>query len=173
MVWSSRRIGSITSRNSTGERTEPWRTPRWMTKGDETVPFTRTEDFGLLYHCLISRHAFPVTPAFFRWLRRTGYSTVSVMCMRMWIRHVYCINYDTLINYHTVMGKDIDTPVRLERATRSEADTLEEECSRARLGQVERVRQTQQQASTPEWSHLLVKSSCLPPWTWAPLFPLQ
>ena len=25
---------------------------------------------------------------------------------------------------HTVMGKDIDTPVRLERATRSEADTL-------------------------------------------------
>ena len=65
---------------------------------------------------------------------------------------------------------DIDTPVRLERATRSEADTLD---SRARLGQVERARQTQQQASTPEWSHLLVKSSCLPPWTWAPLFPLQ
>ena len=55
------------------------------------------------------------------------------------------------------MGKDIDTPVRLDRATRSEADTLEEECSRARLGQVERARQTQQQASTPEWSHLQIK----------------
>ena len=96
------------------------------------------------------------------------------MRMRVWIRHVYCgVGNLTLINYHTVMGKDIDTPVRLERATRSEADTLEEECSRARLGQVERARQTQQQASTPEWSHLLVKSSCLPPWTWAPLFPLQ
>ena len=26
--WSSKRIGSITSRNRTGERTEPWRTPR-------------------------------------------------------------------------------------------------------------------------------------------------
>ena len=49
---------------------------------------------------------------------------------------------------HTVMGKDIDTPVRLERATGSEADTLEEECSRTSLGQVERARQTQQQAST-------------------------
>ena len=97
---------------------------------------------------------------------------LPVLRMRVWIRHVYCINYQ-LINYHTVMGKDIVTPVRLERATRSEADTLEEECSRARLGQVERARQTQQQASTPEWSHLLVKSSCLPPWTWAPLFPLQ
>ena len=34
------------------------------------------------------------------------------------------------------------------------------------------ARQTQQQASTPEWSHLycMVKSSCPPAWTWAPLF---
>ena len=54
---------------------------------------------------------------------------LPVMRMRAWIRHVYCIIIMiefTLINYHTVMGKDIDTPVRLERATRSEADTLEE-----------------------------------------------
>ena len=50
---------------------------------------------------------------------------LPVMRMRVWIRHVYCINSDIGI-YHTVMGKDIDTPVRLERATRSEADTLEE-----------------------------------------------
>ena len=54
---------------------------------------------------------------------------LPVMRMRVWIRHVYCINYDIAADqyyYHTVMGKDIDTPVRLERATRSEADTLEE-----------------------------------------------
>ena len=64
---------------------------------------------------------------------------LPVMRMRVWIRHVYCINMIIgIYTDHTVMGKDIDTPVRLKRATRSEADTLEEECSRTRLGQVER-----------------------------------
>ena len=118
----------------------------------------------------------PVAHKFTMYTDRKQPLNPPVMRMRVWIRHVYCINieiYTDRLSYSTVMGKDIDTPVRLERATSSEADTLDEECSSARLGQVERARQTQQQASTPEWSHLLVKSSCLPPWTWAPLFPLQ
>ena len=44
----------------------------------------------------------------------------------------YDIATDQLL--YRVMGKDIDTPVRLERATRSEADTLEEECSKGQTG---------------------------------------
>jgi len=43
-------MGSITRRNSTGESTEPWRTPRWMWNWDDTVPQTCTDDIGFVYH---------------------------------------------------------------------------------------------------------------------------
>ena len=92
------------------------------------------------------------------------------------------------------MGKNItkfDAPARLgkvENATQIETDTLVRS-ARARLGQVgratrseaetimrrsARARPTQQQASTHEWSCLLVHIQHNPvAWTWAPLFPLQ
>ena len=37
---SSKRIESITRRKSTGDSTDPWRTPRWMANGEEDIPFT-------------------------------------------------------------------------------------------------------------------------------------
>ena len=61
-----RRMGSITRRNSTGESTEPWRTPRWIWNCDDTLPQTRADDVGFVYHCLMRRQAFPVTPALLR-----------------------------------------------------------------------------------------------------------
>ena len=53
-----------------------------------------------------------------------------VMRMRVWIRHMCCINHQS---WERILILQL---VRLEtqRATRSEADTLEVECSRARLG---------------------------------------
>ena len=45
---SSKRIGSITWRKSTANSTEPWRTQQRMANGEEVIPFTQTEDLGLL-----------------------------------------------------------------------------------------------------------------------------
>ena len=56
---------------------------------------------------------------------------------------------------------------KVENTTQINADTLARRSAHAR--------QTQQHASTPEWTTCThpAQFSCLPPCTWAPLFPLQ
>ena len=69
--------GSMTSRKKTGDRTDPLRTPRSrVNSADNWLP-TLILVLEWSYQSLISLQVFPLMPASYKHLRRTGYCTQS------------------------------------------------------------------------------------------------
>ena len=65
--------GFMISKKRTGDRTEPWRTPRSRVSNEDREPLTFTLPFGKEYQHRSSLQALPLMPASYSHFRRTGY----------------------------------------------------------------------------------------------------